>query len=367
MSKDYYGVLGVSKNATQDEIKKAFRKKAHEYHPDKKTGDETKFKEANEAYQTLSNQSKRKQYDQFGSTFDQAGFGGGQGGGFNWQDFAQQGGGQQQGSYRTNVNFDDLGDIFGDFFGGGRSQRQTTASGVDLEYRMQIDLEESAFGAEKDIKIEKLEKCENCQGKGYDSSAKVVTCPECNGKGRVTRTQRTILGAFQTESVCPTCRGEGKKPDKFCAKCHGDGRSKQSKQLKIKIPAGISNGESIKLPGEGEAGGKGSPSGDLYITFTVRPHKQFARHGCDILYKQEINIVQASLGDKVEINTLDGQYRLKVPAGTESGKVFKISGEGSHKLHGRGRGDHLVEVTVNIPRSLTRKAKKLLEDLKKEI
>ncbi|MFH1890993.1 MAG: molecular chaperone DnaJ [Candidatus Kuenenbacteria bacterium] len=376
MSKDYYNTLGLSKNATQEEIKKAFRKKAHEYHPDKKTGNEAKFKEANEAYQTLGNESKRKQYDQFGSTFDQAGFGGGgfsaengSARGWNWQDFARQTGARQDG-FRTNINFQDfdLGDIFSDFFGQGRGQKQAAASfGADLEYRMEIELEESAFGAEKNIGIEKLDKCDNCGGKGYDSKAKIITCPQCHGQGRITQTQRTILGSFQTQSICPTCRGEGKKPDKFCSECHGQGISKQVKQLKVKIPAGINSGESIKLSGEGEAGEKGGHSGDLYITFTIRPHRQFARHGYDILSKQEINIVQAALGGKIEISTVDGQYRLKVPAGTEFGKVFKLSGKGSYKLHGRGRGDHLVEITIKVPKNLSRKAKKLLEELNKEI
>jgi len=378
MSKDYYNILGVSKSATQQEIKKAFRKKAHEYHPDKKTGDEAKFKEINEAYQVLGNETKRKQYDQFGTAFNGATGNSGRGGqggfsdaGFNWQDFARQAGSQSGfGGYRTNVNFEDfdLGDIFGDFFGG-RSQSRTRSnqSGSDLEYQLDISLRESAFGAEKKINIKKLETCPNCSGKGYESSAKIITCPQCNGRGRIISSQRTIFGSFQTETICPTCQGQGKKPDKFCPKCHGQGRVETAKQLDIKIPAGINNGESIKISGQGEAGIKGASSGDLFITFRIKPDPKFRRKGYDIISQQEINIAQAALGDKIKVETLDGYGTLKIPSGTESGKVFKISGKGTEKLHGRGRGDHLVEIIVKTPKSLSRKAKRLLEQLKQEI
>ena len=366
MGKDYYSLLGVSKNASQDEIKKAFRKLAHKYHPDKNgSGDEAKFKEANEAYQVLSKPEKRKQYDQFGSTFDNTGgFGGGQG--FNWQDFARQAG--AQGGARSNVNFDgfDLGDIFGDLFGGGgRSRRQ--AGGSSLEYRMEISLKESAFGAEKVVNIDKQDVCDNCAGKGYDSKAKIIFCPECKGSGRVIQQQRTMFGVFQTQAVCPTCQGQGKKPDKFCTKCHGAGRAKKIKQLKIKIPAGINQAESIKLTGEGEAGEKGSLAGDLYITFIIKPEIGFKREGYNILSKERINIVQATLGDKIEVKTLEGMVKMKIPAGTESGQVFKLADKGTYKLHGRGRGDQLVEVEVKTPRSLSRKAKKLMQELADEI
>jgi len=376
MSKDYYNILGVSKSATQEEIKKSFRKKAHEYHPDKSTGDEAKFKEINEAYQTLGNGEKRKQYDQFGQTFGNSqGFGyGGQGfsgQGFNWQDFASQAGGQS-GGFRTNVNFEDfdLGDIFGDFFGGSfsrKSTRKTSVRGSDLEYRIEIDIRDSAFGAEKVINIEKDNICNNCHGKGYDASAKIITCPECRGKGYTFENQRTIFGAFQSQRACPTCQGEGKKPDKFCFKCHGMGKLRERSQLKIKIPAGINEGESIKLSGQGEAGTKGGLNGDLYITFRIKPDWKFKRANYDILSKEEINIVQASLGDKIEVATLNGSVRLKIPAGIESGKIFKLSGMGTEKLHGRGNGDQLVEIIIKTPKNISRKAKKLLEELRSEV
>lgn len=368
MSKDYYSALGVAKSASQDEIKKAFRKLAHEYHPDKNgSGDEKKFKEINEAYQVLGNAEKRKQYDQFGSAFNNAGGTGFGGAGFNWQDFARQAGGQ--GGFRSSVNFEDfdLGDIFGDFFGGGRSRSASRSRGSDLEYRMEISLKESAFGAEKIINIEKQDECDNCGGKGYEAKAKIISCPECKGSGRVVRQQRTIFGAFQTETICPTCEGEGSKPDKFCSVCHGAGRVKKAKQLKIKIPAGINQGESIKLSGEGEAGEKGSPAGDLYISFVIKAEAGFKREGYDILSRQEINMVQAAMGDKIEVETLGGRVKLKIPAGVQSGQVFKLEGTGAYKLHGRGRGDQLVEVVVKTPKRLSRKAKKLLEELGDEI
>ena len=374
MAKDYYSILGVNKSATADDIKKAFRQKAHQYHPDKSTGDEAKFKEINEAYQVLGNEQKRKQYDQFGGTFDGAGFSSGAGAGFsgfNWQDFMRQNA-DQTGGFRTNVNFNgfdfDAGDVFGDFFGGRSRQSQsrpTGQPGADLEYKMEIDLKESAFGGERMINFDQLALCGHCQGKGYDSSAKVITCPQCHGSGQVV--QSAFGGMFQTRAVCPTCQGEGKKPDKFCAKCHGQGRVRQTRQLKIKIPAGINRGETIRLSGAGEAGVKGGPNGDLYITFAIKPDNYFKRQGYDILSVQSIDIVQAALGDKIDVDTLDGAVRLKIPSGTESGQVFKLSGKGATKLHGRGRGDHLVEIVVTTPKSLSRKAKKLLEELKREL
>ncbi|HRY63348.1 MAG TPA: molecular chaperone DnaJ [Patescibacteria group bacterium] len=372
MAKDYYEILGVSKGASQEEIKKAFRKLAHEHHPDKTGGNEAKFKEINEAYQTLGSEEKRKQYDQFGQTFGNgAGFGG-QGFGGNWQDFARTAGGQggfNGGNFSFNGEEFDLGDIFGEFFGGGRSrgQRPHRSRGADLEYQMEISLKESAFGAEKVISIERQTVCEHCQGKGHDSSAKLETCKTCGGKGRVVKQQRTIFGVYQSEQICPECEGEGKKPDKKCKVCGGDGRLVKERQLKIKIPAGIDNGQSIKLTGEGEAGEKGSVAGDLYITFRIKPEAGFKREGDDILMVKEINIAQAALGDKVEVETLDGWVSLKIPAGTQSGKVFRLSDKGVQKLHWRGRGDQLVEIIVKTPESLNRKARELMEELGREI
>ena len=370
MPKDYYSLLGIDKKASQDEIKKAFRKKAHEHHPDKGNGSDAKFKEVNEAYQTLGNKEKRAQYDQFGTTFDSAGMGGGQGG-FNWQDFAKQYGGQQRG-YQTNANFEgiDLGDIFGDLFGGGRrsSRSRSASGGEDIQIQMTIDFREAVFGAEKIISLDKQDSCDKCSGKGYESQTKIITCPQCNGSGQIQQTQRTIFGVFSSASVCPTCKGEGKKPEQYCSKCYGEGRVKTKKEIKITIPAGIDTGQTIKISEQGNAGVKGSVSGDLYISFNIKPDKEFTRENYNILSKTEINISQASLGDKIEINTLDGLVNLKIPAGTQSGKIFILKNKGVPVLNSQGRrGDHQVEVVVKIPTKLSRKQKKLLEELKDEL
>ena len=335
MAKDFYSILGVSKSATQDEIKKAFRKKAHQYHPDKEGGDEKKFKEINEAYQTIGNKEKRAQYDQFGANFDSSKFGqggfssqGGQSSGFNWQDFARQYG-DQQGSYQSNVNFEDFGDIFGDIFGfsagGGRGRSRggkANTTGEDIQVQMTIDFREAVFGAEKIIILEKMEVCDKCLGKGYEDGTKIITCPQCNGTGQIQQTQRTIFGVFSTATVCPTCKGQGKKPEKYCPKCHGDGRIKTKKEVKIKIPAGILEGETIKVSEQGNVGLKGSRAGDLFISFSVKDDNEFKRDNYNILSKVEINISQASLGDKIQINTLDGLVNLKIPAGTQSEKYL---------------------------------------------
>ena len=368
MPKDYYSILGVDKKSSQDEIKKAFRKKAHEHHPDKGGGDDSKFKEINEAYQTLGNKEKRSQYDQFGTTFDSAGMGGGQGG-FNWQDFARQQGGQQ-GGYQTNANFEgiDLGDIFGDLFGGGRrSSRTHSASGEDIQIHMTIDFREAVFGSEKNISLDKQDKCDKCSAKGYEDKTKVITCPQCNGSGQVQQTQRTMFGVFSSASVCPTCKGEGKKPENYCSKCHGEGRNKTKAELKITIPAGINVGQTIKITEQGNVGPKGSMAGDLYISFNIKEDKEFIREEYNILSKVEINMSQAALGDKIEINTLDGSVNLKIPSGTQSGKVFVLKGKGVPVLNSPGRrGDLQVEVVVKTPTRLSRKEKKLLEELNKE-
>ncbi|MFH1457497.1 MAG: molecular chaperone DnaJ [Patescibacteria group bacterium] len=380
MAKDYYSILGVNKGDSQDEIKKAFRKKAHEFHPDKQNGNEAKFKEINEAYQTLGDKDKRAQYDQFGTTFDSAGMGGGgQGGfggqGFNWQDFARQYGGQQQGNYRTNINFEDIGDIFGDIgdmfgFSTGRtrgSARTSAQSGEDIQIQMTIDFREAVFGTEKIISLNKYDKCSRCNGQGYESNSKIITCPQCKGTGQIQHVQRTIFGAFSTASVCPTCKGQGKKPESYCSQCRGAGRVKSKSQIKITIPAGINTGETIKISEQGNAGSKAGRPGDLYISFDIKPDKEFTRENYDILSKIEINISQASLGDKIEVETLDGPVSLKIPSGTQSGKVFVLKNKGVPVLNSPGRrGDQQIEVIVNIPTKLSRKQKKLLEELKED-
>jgi molecular chaperone DnaJ len=370
MSKDYYSVLGVDKKSGQDEIKKAFRKKAHQCHPDKDGGDEAKFKEINEAYQVLGNAEKRKQYDQFGSGFSGAGGQGGfGGGGFNWQDFARQGGAQSGGF----GGFEDLGDIFGDFFGGGRQSSGSASAaqenrGEDIQVTMSIDFEEAVFGKEKIISLDKFDKCDKCHGKGHESDVKIVTCPECKGTGKIQEDQRTIFGVFRSTKVCPTCFGQGEKPEKYCSKCGGQGRFKTKKDIKIKIPAGISEGETIRVTGEGNIGKRNSVPGNLYVSFRVKEHLDFERHKFDIFSEVEIDFVSASLGDKVLVKTLDGEVSLKIPTGTESGEEFALKGKGVPVLGREGsRGSHYIKVRVKTPQKISRKAKKLLEELKSEL
>jgi molecular chaperone DnaJ len=364
MSKDYYQVLGVEKTATQDDIKAAFRKAAHKYHPDKSTGDEAKFKEANEAYQVLGNADKRRQYDQFGSTFSQGGFGN-NGGGYGG--FSQ--GGFNQGGF--NINMDDLGDIFGGFgdifgFGGGGKKKPTSQRGNDLEMIATISFEEAVFGAEKEIRLTKSVKCETCNGSGAHKDAKVEICSVCKGSGHTTTVKRTILGNVQMQTTCEHCNGEGRTVSKYCSVCNGGGIVRTQVNLKIKIPAGINNHESLRLSGEGEAGQKGGPAGDLYVRIRVSPSKQFEREGINIISNLEISMSEAALGAKKDVATIHGDVSLKIPAGTESGRIFMLRGKGVVKLQGHGQGDHLVHVIVRIPSDLSRKQRKLLEELQVE-
>jgi len=370
MAKNYYDILGVDKSASQDEIKKAYRKLAHQHHPDKGNGDDKKFKEINEAYQTLGKPDKRAQYDRFGSAYSNMG-GGGTGNPFS----GFSGFGSGQNSYQ-NINMDDLGDLFGDLFGGGfggfggtrrSSSRSRTHSGEDVQITMDIDFREAVFGAEKTIRLDKFIKCNKCFGKGYENGTKIITCPQCNGRGTVSQTSRTIFGTFATQGVCPTCQGEGKKPESFCNQCHGTGRVKSKQEVKISIPAGISEDETIRISSSGNFGSQGASAGDLYVSFKIKPDKEFTREGINILSKIKINISQASLGDKIQVNTLDGVVKLKIPSGTQSGKIFVLKGKGVPELNGSSRGDQLVEVIVEIPKNLSRRGKKLMEDVKKEL
>ncbi|MFA6594222.1 MAG: molecular chaperone DnaJ [Candidatus Buchananbacteria bacterium] len=362
MAQDYYKTLGVNKSASADEIKRAFRKLAHEYHPDKKTGNAEKFKEINEAYQTLGNEDKRRQYDQFGQTFP----GGGRPGGgyYGGNPFGQGFGGFNQG----NVNFDfgdagDLGDIFGSFFGGAAGGRQTPRRGADLQTELTIDFKEAVFGAEKTIELNKQIICDICGGSGAEPGSKINTCKTCNGRGRVVRAQQTFLGTIQTEAVCPQCQGAGQMPENKCHKCHGNGHVRGSEKIKITIPAGIDNGQSLRLSGKGEAGEKGR-SGDLLVRIRVRSHAKFRRDGFNIYSAYHLSVKQAILGDKVEIETVDGSVNLKIPEGTQSQTKFKLPGKGVTHLNARGRGDQIVEVIVDIPKNLSRADKKLLEQIK---
>ena len=360
MAQDYYKTLGVDKNASQDDIKKAFRKLAHEHHPDKGNGNADKFKEINEAYQTLGNEQKRKQYDQFGSTFS----GSGGRSGFNYQDFNR--GNPFGGFNSSNVHFDfgdmdDLGDIFGSFFGGG-SRRTRTERGKDLEMELQIEFEDAVYGIEKEINVSKKVLCDSCQGSGAEPGSKVNTCSTCQGTGRITQVQQTILGAFQSQTVCPDCQGQGKTFDQKCSACHGQGTVSGSEKVKIKIPAGIENGQIIKLAGKGETT-KNGISGDLYIHVKIKASSRYTRQGDDIFTKEHIKIKQAILGDKIEVENVDGPVTLKIPAGTQSHTKFKLKEKGMPILRGRGRGDHIVEVIVDIPKNVGWGQKRYLDQL----
>lgn len=371
MPKDYYNILDVSKTASQEEIKKAFYKKAHQFHPDKNNGDEKKFKEVNEAYQVLGNEEKRKQYDQFGTTFEGGpGFdysGQGPFGGFNWQDFARAGGFSTSGFRPDNINFDfgDLSDIFSEFFGGASSPKNSRRQrGSDLQVTMEIDFLDSVFGTEKIINLSKKITCPACHGNGAESGTKIETCPACQGTGQVSRAQKTFFGVFQQVTVCSTCGGEGKKAATPCRRCRGLGIINDSESLKIKIPAGIDNGQSIKLSGKGEAGQKGGASGDLYIKIKIKPSAIFSREGDNILTKKEISYSQAVLGDKVKVKAVDGEIILKIPPATPNNKIFILKGKGVPRLHGSSRGDQLVEVIIRVPKKLSRQQRDLLEQLK---
>ena len=358
MSKDYYKTLGVDKGASQEEIKKAFRKMAHKHHPDKEGGDEEKFKELNEAFQVVGNPEKRRQYDQFGTTFDQAGPG------FGGQGFGQGFGGFQGAGFDAG----DLGDILGDLFGGAAGfggKKSRRSRGSDIEVDAEIDFKETVTGSDKVLNLYKNNQCEHCKGNGAEPGTKISACDNCDGSGKVQAVQKTVFGSFQSVAVCKVCHGEGKKPEKPCKECNATGVSKQSQQLKIKIPAGIDNGEVIKLMGQGEKGAYGGRAGDLYIHVRVRPDERFKRDGLNIISKEHISFSQASLGDNIQVQTIDGKVKLKIPAGTQGGQIFKLKAKGIPALRGSARGDQLVEVLVNVPKKLSKEQKKLIEELKK--
>ncbi len=355
---DYYEILGVTKSASQDEIKKAFHKLAHKYHPDK-GGDEKKFKEINEAYQVLSNAEKRQQYDQYGRTFDQNGGAGA--GDFNW---AWQ---------NQNVNFDpeDLGDIFENFFsfggGGRRANRKDIKKGKDIQVDIEIGLEETLQPINRKITLNKLITCTRCIGKGAEPGTKVSECFSCRGAGQVQQVKRTILGSYTTFATCPECKGEGTKPEKPCNVCHGEGRTKGSEEITVTIPAGIDNNQAIEVEGKGEAGKKNGKAGNLYVRVYVKQHPVFGRKGDDIYMSREIAYSQAMLGDEIEIPTLEGKpLLLKVPQATESGKILRVSEKGIPHFGGYGRGNMYVELNIQVPKKLSKEQRKLLEDLKKQ-
>ena len=355
-SKDYYEILGVSKNATQDEIKKAYRVKAKQYHPDMnedKAAAEEKFKEASEAYSVLSDEKKRAQYDQFGADFANAGYSGFSGnGGFDFSGFGSGMG--------FDIDLDDiLGSVFGGGFGGFKTQKNGPSKGADLRYNMTLTFEEAVFGVEKEIIVNRSEKCTTCNGTGSKSSSGSVTCSKCNGKGKVQVVQNTIMGTFSTVKPCDECSGTGKVIKDPCQDCQGTGSVRKPRKIKVKIPAGIDNGQAIALSGQGDVGKRGGPNGDLFIVVTVTPHKIFTREGSNIKFSTTIPFVKAVLGGNIVIPTLEGEEKFEIPEGTQPGTVFTLKNKG---VPGRmGRGNLQFTVQIEIPRKLSDKQRELLE------
>ena len=353
MSKDYYSLLGVPKDASEEDIRKAFRKLAKEHHPDMTGGDAEKFKEINEAYQVLSNKDKRAKYDRFGPGFEQMGGGnpfGGFGGGAQF-DFGNAG----------DVFGDIFGGAFGDIFGGGGASRGPKR-GRHIEMDLKVTFLEAAFGVEKNITLRKELKCDACHGSGAEKDSKLVECKTCHGSGQVRRIQQTILGSFQSVAVCSDCEGQGRRPEKACKACGGEGIVKGQKEISIKVPAGINDGEILRVSGEGEAMPHGGASGDLYLTVRIAPDKRFARDGFDVTSIAELPFSTAALGGSITVETIDGPVELKIPAGTPTGQVFRLKNRGIPFLKRSGRGDHHVEVIVQVPTKLTKGQRKALED-----
>ncbi len=355
--RDYYEVLGVGKNASADEIKKSYRRLAVQYHPDKQGGSEEKFKEIGEAYEVLKDAEKRKRYDQFGHA-GVGGNGAGSGyGGFNG--FGQQG-------QEMHFDFGDLGlgDIFGSFFGGGGQQQRRQARGRDVEAQVEITFEQAVFGTEADLVLNLEDVCEHCKGTTVEPGYELKACDICKGTGQVINVTRTIFGNIQQASVCPKCRGTGKIPEKVCTKCRGTGTQAKRQTIKLKIPAGIDDGATIRLREHGEAIANG-PKGDLYVNIRVKPHKKFTREGDLILSKEHVDMVEAALGATIDVDTVDGKVTMKVPGGTQSGSDFKLSGHGVPHLRGETRGPHIVTILVDTPTKLTKHQQDLLQEFQK--
>jgi len=357
MSKDYYNVLGVDKNASADEIKKAFRKQAHKYHPDKADGDEAKFKEANEAYQVLSDEKKRAQYDRFGSAGSNPfGGAGGPQGGFGGFDFS---GFQQGGAGGFDFGDIDLGDLFGGGFGGRRTRRQRR--GADMQMRIDIDFIDSVFGVDKKINIDRNMSCGDCSGTGAESTAGMKTCEPCGGQGKV---QTQMMGIFATVTECSTCQGAGKIPKQSCGTCCGAGTQKKKESIEFTIPAGIKNGDTLRVSGRGEAI-KNGPAGDLFLQIAVKPHKVFQRQGLDLVMDYEIPMSTAVLGAKRSIELLGGSsIDIKIPSGTQHGTTLRVAGKGIKT--DRSKGSLLINVKIKIPKKLSKKAKEAIQILEAE-
>ena len=349
-NKDYYAALGLEKGASDADIKKAFRKLAIKYHPDKNQGNkeaENKFKEINEAYQVLSDPDKKAKYDMYGTVdFDGSGFGSGGFGGF---DFSDMGG---------------FGDIFESFFGGGGSggrRRNGPQRGSDLEYTINLTFEEAVFGVEKEISIDRSEKCETCKGSGAKAGTSKKTCPTCNGQGQVRVQRQTPLGSFVSTSTCNTCGGSGTVIEEPCTDCHGRGHVRKTRKIKVNIPAGVDTGNVMPLRGQGNHGTNDGPPGDLYVRINVAPSKKFVRKGNDIYIDAHISMGKAALGTEITVATVDGDVKYTIPAGTQSGTLFRLKGKGIPRVNSSGRGDQYVKVIVDIPKNLSEKQKDALK------
>lgn len=357
-NKDYYEILGVARSANEEEIKKAYRKLAHQYHPDK-GGDQEKFKEINEAYQVLGNTDKRRQYDQYGQTFENMGANGG--GGFGFDPFGGQG---------FNVNYEDLGsfgDIFSQFFGGESSRRgrggSMRARGSDLQIDLVISFEDMVFGVKREITLNRHRTCPHCKGNAAEPGTKIVKCNTCDGNGVIRKQVRTILGTMVQDAICSDCHGEGKKPETPCKECHGQGRTRQVETLVVKIPAGIEDGMRLRITGEGEAPAYGGDLGDLYVSISVKEDKHFVRDGYNIRSHLSVPFVTAVLGGEIEVETVDGKQTMNIPKATQSGEELKIKGKGI--VTGSSRGDQIVKVSIAVPKKLSKKQEEILRDFEK--
>jgi len=341
LKRDYYEVLGISRDASDEEIKRAFRQLAFKYHPDHNRDEEAeeKFKEVNEAYEVLCDPDKRAAYDRFGH-------------------------GGIEGLWGQGFDVGGFGDIFEAFFGGATTAtRRGPQRGADLYYSITITFEEAALGCEKEISILRTENCSSCQGTGSKPGTQPKKCPSCNGSGQVRRVHQSLFGRFAHTATCEQCQGNGRIITDPCPQCQGTGREKYQRKITVNIPAGVDNGTYIHLKGEGEAGTRGGPSGTLYITLSVKEHEFFSRRSDDILYELPINFVQATLGTEVEVPTLNGKAKLKIPPGSQTGQVFRLKKQGVPHLHRNGRGDQLVTLFVATPQSLTKKQRQLLQEL----
>jgi molecular chaperone DnaJ len=342
--RDYYDVLGVERNASDDDIKKAFRKKAFEFHPDHnhEDGATEKFKELNEAYQALSDSDKRAVYDRYGHA------------GVEQNTFGQGANGFEFG----------FGDIFEAFFGGANTaNRQAPEKGAPLQYNISITLEEAAFGTSKEVPLARIENCAECQGTGSKPGTQAVRCPQCGGSGQIRRTQSSVFGRFTNISTCPQCRGEGKIIGDPCSKCRGTGKERQQRTVTVKVPPGVADGTQMRICGEGHAGNRGGSAGDLYVNIEVLPHPIFRREDDNILFTLNINVAQAALGMEATVPTLEGDTKLKVPPGCQSGATFRLKNRGIQHLNERSRGDELITVKVSTPESLTKEQRQLFEQL----